>query len=226
MAKRSACGWPRVVTWEVAVKTGIAKLAAGLALTFGLTIGAAGSIAAQGADTASLTVHQRLCGEDYQGGNPFEECHDVLVGDSYDFTIDGPVAATAATDAATGNVTFNDVPAGSYEVYGGVPGEFSVKEVYCSDIASGEAVALTVTETDMGFQVDVTAGAEVVCDVYEHPVDLSGEDPDDGDDEPVTELPNTGAGMTSTESVGIGLLLAALGLGTSGVALRRRSFFS
>ena len=215
------------------MKTGIAKVAAGLALTFGLMIGAVGQGLAQTGDTASITVHQRLCGEDYEGGSPFDECHDVLVGDSYEFTINGPVNETAATDATTGNVTFEDLPAGAYELLGGVPGEFVEKEIYCSDISSGEAVALTLTETANGIEVDVAAGAEVVCDVYEHPIDLSGEDPDDGDDdgdddddEPVKELPNTGAGMVATGGVGLGFLLTALGAGASGLALRRRSILS
>ena len=215
------------------MNTSIGKVAAGLALAFGLMIGAVGSTVAQ-SEPSSITVHQRLCGDDYEGGSPFDECHDVLVGDSYEFTIDGPVSATAATDEATGNVTFGDLPAGTYEVFGGVPGEFVVKEVYCSDIASGEAVALAVEAIANGVRVDVAAGAEVVCDVYEHPVDLSGGDPDDDgdddgdddDDEPVTGLPNTGTGMTTTDSAGIGLLLAALGLGGSGLALRRRSILS
>ena len=212
------------------VNTGIAKVAAGLALIFGLMIGAVGSAAAQLSDPASITVHQRLCGEDYAGGSPFDECHDVLVGDSYEFTIDGPVVEVAPTDEATGNVTFDDLPAGTYELFGGVPGEFVEKEIYCSDISSGEAVALAVTETANGVEFEVVAGAEIVCDVYEHPIDLSGGDPDDDgdeeDDEPVTGLPNTGAGMTTTGSAGIGLVLAALALGGSGLALRRRSFLS
>jgi LPXTG-motif cell wall-anchored protein len=194
-------------------------------------IGAVGPVGAQDGDSASLTVHQRLCGEDYEGGSPFDECHDVLVGDSYEFTIDGPVNATAATDEATGNVTFDELDAGTYDVFGGVPGEFVVKEVYCSDIASGEAVALDVEAIANGVRVDVAAGAEVVCDVYEHPIDLSGGDPgdddgDDGDDEPVTELPDTGAGMVSTAASGIGFLLTALGAGAGGLALRRRSVLS
>ena len=195
-----------------------------------MAIGGAGAVGAQDAGT-SLTIHQRLCGEDYEGGSPFDECHDVLLGDSYDFSISGPINETAGTDVATGNVTFSDLTAGSYEVIGGVPGEFSVKEVYCSDTNTGEA--LTVSATTNGFSVDVADGAAVVCDVYEHPVDLSGEDPDDGDDdsddeddEPVTELPNTGAGMAAAGINGIALLLTAIGAGASGVVLRRRSFLS
>jgi hypothetical protein len=209
------------------VSNTIAKLAAGLLLALGLVIGGAGAAGAQDGGT-SLTIHQRLCGEDYQGGSPWDECHDVLVGDSYEFSISGPVDATDSTDAATGNVTFDGLTAGTYAVIGGVPGEFSVKEVYCSDSNTGEALAVTATTN--GFSVAVADGAAVVCDVYEHPVDLRGEDPDDDDDdangdddEPVTELPNTGAGMVATGASGLGLLLTALGAGVSGLALRRRS---
>jgi hypothetical protein len=212
------------------VSNTIAKLAAGLLLALGLVIGGAGAAGAQDGGT-SLTIHQRLCGDDYQGGSPWDECHDVLVDDSYEFSISGPVNATDSTDAATGNVTFDGLTAGTYDVVGGVPGEFSVKEVYCSDSNTGEV--LPVTATTNGFAVGVADGAAVVCDVYEHPVDLSGEpDPDDDgdddgdDDEPVTELPNTGAGMVASGANGIALLLTALGAGASGLALRRRSIMS
>jgi hypothetical protein len=207
------------------VSNTIAKLAAGLALAFALVIGGATAAGAQGVDT-SLTIHQRLCGEDYTGGSPWDECHDVLVGDSYEFSISGPVNATDSTDAATGNVTFDGLTAGTYEVIGGVPGEFSVKEVYCSDSNTGDALAVTATTN--GFSVDVADGAVVVCDVYEHPVDLSGGDPDDDedDDEPVTQLPDTGAGMVATGVSGIGLLISALGAGASGVARRRPTVLS
>jgi hypothetical protein len=201
------------------VSNTIAKLAAGLLLAFGLVIGGAGAAGAQDGGT-SLTIHQRLCGADYQGGSPWDECHDVLTGDSQEFSINGPVSDTAATDAATGNVTFAGLTAGTYEVTGGVPGEFSVKEVYCSDSNTGEALGVTATAN--GFSVDVADGAAVVCDVYEHPVDLKG-DGDDDDDEPVTELPDTGAGMVAAGFNGIGLLLTALAAGASGLALRRRS---
>jgi len=213
------------------------RLVAGSFLTLGLALGIAQSAGAQETST-SLTVHQRLCGDNYQGGDPFTECHDVLVGQAFAFTIDGPVTETANTDAATGNVTFSGIPAGTYNLYGGIPGEFSTKNFYCSDSVTGEAVG--VTANDMGADVEVPEDVQVVCDVYEFPEDLSGNTPTPTATatatatapatttpkatSTVTTLPSTGAGETNGTDEALWLVIpAAMALGAVGFGVRRRS---
>src|SRR3954451_17436829 len=63
------------------------RLIAGSVLMLAIALGFVQGAGAQDSG-ASLTVHHRLCGDNYQGGDPFTECHDVLVGTSFDFTID------------------------------------------------------------------------------------------------------------------------------------------
>lgn len=213
------------------------RLVAGSFLTLGLALGIAQSAGAQETST-SLTVHHRLCGDNYQGGDPFTECHDVLVGQAFAFTIDGPVTETADTDAATGNVTFSGIPAGTYNLYGGIPGEFSNQNIYCSDSVTGEAVG--VTANDMGADVEVPEDVQVVCDVYEFPEDLSGNTPTptatatatataSATTTPkatstVTTLPSTGSGESNGTDEALWLVIpAAMALGAVGFGVRRRS---
>jgi hypothetical protein len=200
------------------MKLNLARIALGAALAIGVTTGLAATAGAQ-VVPASITIHHRLCGDNYLGGDPFVECHDVLVGTALDFTIDGPVEETDAADLNTGNVTFDDLPAGVYEITGGVPGDFSNAMVYCTDQTSGDA--LEVVETDNGVEIDIAEDAEVVCDWYEFPEDLSGIE--DGDGEGVTELPNTGAGVTAAAGAtgAAWLLLPAMMAGGLAVGARR-----
>lgn len=187
-----------------------------------------------GGGNSELIIHHRLCGENYKGGDPFLECHDVLVGTAFEFFIEGPVNQTQTTDVQTGNATFSNLPAGAYHLYGGVPGEFSDQVVYCADQDSGAAVM--VTEGTIGVNVEIPADSSIVCDVYEHPVDLGGGDPKPTPtpkpkpEEPkkpsddVTQLPNTGAGGPADQSVTFALIAstALLSLGGLALVIRRR----
>ena len=197
------------------MKRQMARVAVGAALVFGAMSGLAQAASAQ-VVPASITIHHRLCGDNYLGGDPFIECHDVLVGTALDFTIDGPITETAAAGLATGNVTFEGLPAGIYDVTGGVPGDFSDAEVYCTDLTTGEAVALLATAN--GVDVTVEEDSEIVCDWYEFPEDLSG----NGDDAP--GLPNTGAGAGAVAAAGMtgAALLLLPALLSGGLALRVR----
>ena len=214
------------------MKRTIVRLMAGAMMTGGLVLGVAQGASAQGQEPTGteLIVHQRLCGDNYAGGDPFTECHDYVVGDAYEFVIDGPVSLSAMTDAATGNVTFGGLTAGTYHLYGGVPGEFVNKEFYCSDQNTGEAVS--VTGGTIGVNVEVPDGASVVCDVYEYPIDLSGGDQEKPAPQPttpasgpaVTNLPNTGtgSGSGSTDEAAWLLIPAAMAAGGLGLMARRR----
>jgi hypothetical protein len=177
---------------DVQMKRSLVRLVAVFTMIAAFAIALDPGAGAQG--VTELTVHHRLCGENYTGGSEFDECHDVLVGTAFEFTIEGPVNQTASTDVNTGNVTFTPIPAGTYHLFGGVPGEFSNQTIYCSDQNTGNAVEVTTGE--IGVNVEVPEGASVVCDVYEFPEDLRGEPeptkPATG--QGVTRLPDTGAG--------------------------------
>ncbi len=219
------------------MKRTIVRLMMGAMMTTGLVLGVAQGAAAQGQEPTGteLTVHQRLCGDNYAGGDPFTECHDYIVGDSYEFVIDGPVSLSAMTDAATGNITFGGLTAGTYHLYGGVPGEFVNKEFYCSDQNTGSAVS--VTAGAIGVNVEVPNGASVVCDVYEYPIDMSGGGSETPTPAPqpqptkpaggpaVTTLPSTGSGAGTTEDAAWLLIPAAIAAtGGLGLMARRRVF--
>lgn len=182
---------------------------------------------------AEFTVHHRLCGDNYKGGSEWDECHDVLVGTPFDFTIDGPMTLTVATDVATGNAEFGEVQDGTYHLFGGVPGEFSNQTIYCSDQNTGNPV--NVSPGPIGVYVEVPLQSSVVCDVYEFPEDLRGDPeptptqvpkpeptkiPDIG--KGVTHLPNTGAGDGGMTLPVYWLVLPALAALGFGVIARKR----
>ena len=175
--------------------------------------------------TSSITIHNRICPTEYDGSDFFGDCHDNPQTSNLEFTIDGPVTDTRATDNE-GNVVFPELPGGTYQISGGVPGEFADTFVYCSDAADPGTVFVSTTALIVSLDLpDVT---DVICDWYNIPVDLSGngdDGTDDGDDTgtPPT-LPTTGVGSAvSAGTLGGPLgLLAIVGLATTSLALRRR----
>jgi hypothetical protein len=188
------------------------RLAAGFAL-FLVLIGASFSHASAGEGTQSITIHNRICPTGYTGSALFADCHGNPQTDHLDFTIAGSgELQTQATDD-NGNVTFQTNP-GSYNISGGVPGEFASTVVYCS--VNGDQVP--ATQTDTGYSVTVPDGEDVICDWYNIPEDLSGNNGG------TTTLPNTGVGAVAASDSNLplyGFAFAALGLCT--FSLRRRA---
>jgi hypothetical protein len=181
-----------------------------------------GGFTASAADVSTITVHHRLCPTDQTITDYFTDCHDNLVGQSFDFTVDYDGGSeTLTTGAATSDGSV-DVPVGEVEIYGGVPGEFAETFVYCSQ----DQVGIDLVSTDKGVSFDAPAG-EVVCDWFNTPVDLSGGDngnDDDDDEGPVTSLPNTGSGpVGGTTDTTLFALLAGLGTIGAATVLRRRT---
>jgi hypothetical protein len=158
-----------------------------------------------------------LCPTGYTGSTIFADCHGNPQDSHLEFTIDGPSTATAATDD-DGNVTFASLAAGTYNISGGVPGEFASTVVYCSVDEDPETL-FAPTETDTGVSVDLAAGSDVICDWYNIPEDLSGNTGG------TTTLPNTGAGVSSADgnsNVALyGFMFAALGM--TAFAMRKRA---
>ncbi|MGH2604619.1 MAG: LPXTG cell wall anchor domain-containing protein, partial [Dehalococcoidia bacterium] len=150
-------------------------------------------------------------------------CHGNPQTSGLEFFIDGPVADSGPTDGA-GDVTFGALPAGTYEISGGVPGEFADTFVYCS-INEDPNNVIPVTGTAIGVSIDVAEGAAVICDWYNIPIDLSGNGDGDDDDDTATTLPNTGAGVSSGERSSAIYLGGATVMALAGLAFvaRRRA---
>jgi hypothetical protein len=201
----------------------VVQMAAGLALLlvlFGTTFSQASA-----GGSGDLVIHNRLCPTGYSGDTIFEDCHGNPQDSNLEFTISGPESATAATDDA-GNVTFADLTPGSYNVSGGVPGEFADAVVFCS--AEGDPDTLVAPPaTATGFSVSIPADflGSIICDWYNIPIDLSGgPTPTPTPDGDVTELPDTGAGVASDAGTNMALLgLGFVALGLTAVAMRRRA---
>jgi hypothetical protein len=196
-------------------------LAAPVVIAIALAVLVVGASQASAEGDSTIVVHHRLCPTDQTIDDVFEDCHDNLLGQSFEFTISSCAGEqTFTTDAATSNGSVT-VPAGEVEFWGGVPGEFASKFVYCSQ----DQVALELTETAIGVSFAASEG-EVVCDWYNTPIDLSGGDDDsDGDNGgTVTQLPNTGVGPAdgASDMAMIALLTGVAAVGAAGVASLRR----
>jgi hypothetical protein len=202
---------------------------------FGLLVALLASTVAVGSAQdggSSLTIHNRLCPVEYSGDDVFGDCHGNPQDAGLEFAIDGPVSDAGATDG-NGDITFGGLPAGTYNISGGVPGDFASTVVYCS-VEDDPENMLEVTSTATGVSVDLPEATNVVCDWYNIPFDLKGDDggtDDDGTDDggtttPPTTLPATGAGTAAGES-NTGLMfggLAVLALAGLAVVSRRRAF--
>jgi len=124
---------------------------------------------------ATLTIHIRLCPTGYAGSDFYPDCHGTPAPAGLEFTATGPTTATAATDAS-GNATFTLAP-GTYEVRGGVPGDFARLNLFCAP-ASAPGTPFPFTpllggvrgpNDPTGLRLALAAGDAVVCDWYNTP---------------------------------------------------------
>jgi hypothetical protein len=187
----------------------------------------------------TLTIHNRICPVEYSGDDLYGDCHDNPQTSHLEFTVirDGDIGVAHGSTDDAGDVTFENIPPGYYTLYGGVSSEFASAVVYCS-IEGIDGTGRFATEVEGGFQLATNPNAlgwHYVCDWYNIPFDLSGDEdvtptptPNTGDtnddEEVVTDLPNTGTGAASDSSTNIVLYgLGVLALGMSAVAVRRRA---
>lgn len=141
------------------------------------TAPAAGPRALPDEPIADLTIHNLVCPADFTGANYAADCVEPVAG--LDFELSGPITdgspliATATTDAS-GTVTFRDLPAATYEVSGGPPGEFVQNAITCyvTDLERlalpflprhNRAIGVTLVDTDIS------------CDWYSIPENLRGD---------------------------------------------------
>ncbi len=209
--------------------TGVIRLFAGTAMAISLLAGTAGAASA-GSDSVSgaITVHLRTCDATFTG-DFFAECHDNPAV-NVPFELTGGAIRSAST-GADGNLIFTDLPAGNFDLTGGVPGEFAETTIFCSD-ADDVSIAKTFTLIDGGINISLDVDEAVVCDFYAEPFDLSGNTPTVAPPAPTTAtggtttLPSTGTG-DSTGAGGVGFVAAIVAaLALAGVALIsvRRAF--
>lgn len=200
-----------------------------------------------GATRASLTIHNRLCPEGFAGSDYYANCHHTPAPAGLEFAVEGAAALVGTTDGA-GNLVFDLAP-GEYAVRGGVPGEFATLVVYCAPVAApGTPFAFTPLgngtrgPNDLtGIVLALAAGDAVVCDWYNTPENLRGEEiPPTAAPAPaptaragggtgtntIVTLPNTGVGSPNPGLLGAGgtaLLVLTGGLAALGAgAIRRR----
>lgn len=127
---------------------------------------------------SSIEVHNRLCPTEYEGENWFEDCHSNVPDPGLPFTFSNDVTREGTTNE-DGNVGFANLPAGTYTITGGVPGEFADHVVYCAIGTEAESNQdqIPVEYVTGGVQLDLPANTNVICDWYEIPYDLQGQTP-------------------------------------------------
>ncbi len=138
----------------------------------------------------SVELHKRVCPSGAPVTDIFTECHGNAPEQPVAFSVDG--GAPVEVDVA-GNVVFTGLAAGShvFSETEGPPLEFVDLRVFCS--VQGDAAGAEEVATDgPNFTVEVPAGRAVVCDVYNIPENLRGEEPTPTPAGPA--LPGTGTG--------------------------------
>jgi hypothetical protein len=120
------------------------------------------------AQNASVSIANLICPTGYSGTNYAADCTGIP-DPSLPFEISGPTSASGQTDA-TATVVFEGLPAGTYTVTGGVPGDFAEAVIECEgqESFSQDGVILTL---------EIAADAAVTCSWWNIPEDLSGTPP-------------------------------------------------
>ncbi len=120
------------------------------------------------AQNASVTITNLICPTGYSGTNHAADCMGVA-DPPLPFEITGPASADGQTDA-TGTVVFEGLPAGTYTVTGGAPGDFAAAVIECEgqESISQDGVILTL---------EIAADAAVACSWWNVPEDTSGMPP-------------------------------------------------
>lgn len=138
-----------------------------------------GQAASAQAGDSSIEVHERICPTGYEGSDFFGDCHDTIPdpGMPFTFTNTDTGETWEGTTNENGNIGFANLPAGTYTITGGAPGDFAEHIVYCAigteENANQEQVP--VEYVTGGVQFDLPASTNVICDWYEIPYDLQGE---------------------------------------------------
>jgi hypothetical protein len=120
----------------------------------------------------TLELHKRVCPAGAPTTSIFDECHGTPPSQEVSFSVDG--GAPVAVDEE-GNVIFIGLAPGSHQVteIEGIPLEFVELRVYCSVRGSGLDAFETTTDGPT-FTVEIGPAEDVVCDIYNIPVNLSG----------------------------------------------------
>lgn len=125
-------------------------------------------------DTATLTIHNRECPIEYPGTDFYDRCHDTPIA-GMDYFVDGPVSEQDTTDDH-GNVTFTNLPPGTYEVSGGPSGDVMRNTIFCASAAAVETPVPALQTATTRLVLDLAPGNQIICDWYSVP-ELRGIDP-------------------------------------------------
>ncbi len=148
------------------LKSGFALLALMLAVTGATTWQASAQESTpESSGAGTIEVHARLCDE--VPADWFEECHESASPDTFIVAVNEETSmAVEGTTDANGNVVL-EVEPGTWTISGPPADTLQDWFVYCSTSdAPGD---------DIGHPVTVGAGANVVCDFFFVPADLSGQ---------------------------------------------------
>jgi len=144
--------------------------------------------------TATLTIHSRFCPPGYDGTDIFADCHGnpglLAIEYSANRFTDSPSAMPdsdgfrKAVPDAEGNITFEDLPSGSYHVESNLPAEGQHPAIYCSPgdgseptyYAAGASRERYASIETYDFEITLIEGDSITCDWYTLPdSDLLGE---------------------------------------------------
>lgn len=125
---------------------------------------------------SSIEVHARTCPEGYAGETFFQDCHDTVPDPGFPFTFADGVTQDGTTNE-NGNVGFANLPAGTYAITGGAPGEFTDLAVYCAigTEADPNQEQIPVDDVTGGVQLDLPEDTNVICDWYIIPQGQQGD---------------------------------------------------